>query len=295
MLGGGTDAGVCLCSPASNGAAGVHNGGILHRLEWRWGCCELGLRLTPRYRLACNWFPAPGGGLSEWTWPGVSAQGDALDYCCTACPQHTQARWYGIAASAVGPPIMAHRLVARPGDLTAAAVLCALLQLYCVPCYCLCRAPPAPTPRHTVERTHEMENPAQSPPGHTVSTLRPHSCPYTGCLRLMCHHTTMPTLQPSCIACLRLMCHHTTMPTLQPSCTACLRLMCHHTTMPTLQPSCTACLRLMCHHTTMPTLQPLCTACLRLMCHHTTMRGCGGPSHHIRTLQWATHLQSRLA
>ena len=25
--------------------------GILRRLEWRWGCCELRLRSTPRYRL----------------------------------------------------------------------------------------------------------------------------------------------------------------------------------------------------------------------------------------------------
>ena len=27
------------------------------------GCCELRLRSTPRYRLVCNCFPDPGGGL----------------------------------------------------------------------------------------------------------------------------------------------------------------------------------------------------------------------------------------
>ena len=42
---------------------------ILRHLEWRWGCCEL--RLRPRYRLVCNWFPALGGGLPRRTWPGT--------------------------------------------------------------------------------------------------------------------------------------------------------------------------------------------------------------------------------
>ena len=37
--------------------------GILHRLEWRFGGCELRLRSAPRYRLFCDWFPAPGEGL----------------------------------------------------------------------------------------------------------------------------------------------------------------------------------------------------------------------------------------
>ena len=62
-----------LGSAWSNGAAGVHRCGILRRLEWRWGCCELLLRSTPRYRLVCNWFPAPGGGLPVGTW--------AWDFC----------------------------------------------------------------------------------------------------------------------------------------------------------------------------------------------------------------------
>ena len=49
----------------------LHSGAeqtFLHRLEWRWGCCELRLRSTPRYR---NWFLARDGGLPVWTWPGT--------------------------------------------------------------------------------------------------------------------------------------------------------------------------------------------------------------------------------
>ena len=52
----------CWCIPMggawSNGAAeGVHSGGILRRLEWRWGCCELRVRSIPQYWLDCNRFP----------------------------------------------------------------------------------------------------------------------------------------------------------------------------------------------------------------------------------------------
>ena len=59
----------------SNGAAGIHSGDILRRLEWQWGC-ELRLRSTPRYRLVCNWYPEevclaePGLGLPRCLGPG---------------------------------------------------------------------------------------------------------------------------------------------------------------------------------------------------------------------------------
>ena len=35
------------------------------------GCCELWLSSTPRYRLVCNCFPDPDGGLPVRIWPGT--------------------------------------------------------------------------------------------------------------------------------------------------------------------------------------------------------------------------------
>ena len=76
-------AGGCLW--AVHGAAGVHRCGIVRCVEWWWGCWELRLRSTPRYRLVCSWFHAFSIGLPVWTWqtwtrsldhqPGVKVQG----------------------------------------------------------------------------------------------------------------------------------------------------------------------------------------------------------------------------
>ena len=60
-----------LGSAWSNGAAGGHSCGTLRRLLWRWGGCEPWLRSTPRYRLVCNWIPAPRIGLPVRSWPGI--------------------------------------------------------------------------------------------------------------------------------------------------------------------------------------------------------------------------------
>ena len=85
------DAGVCLGSAWSNGAAGAHSCGILRLPEWRCqGGCELRLVSTPRYRLVCNWFPAPGGGLSirGLGLSSVHVQGDV--YQSTSLRQHAK-------------------------------------------------------------------------------------------------------------------------------------------------------------------------------------------------------------
>ena len=69
----------CRCMPlgsACDGATGLWvftvvafcaawNGGV-------WRCGELRLRSTSRYRLVCNWFPAPGGGLPPRPWPPMA-------------------------------------------------------------------------------------------------------------------------------------------------------------------------------------------------------------------------------
>ena len=57
-----------LGSAWSNGAPGVHSGGILRRLEGgvvvvSYELLLLRLRSTLWHRMVCNWFPDPGKGL----------------------------------------------------------------------------------------------------------------------------------------------------------------------------------------------------------------------------------------
>ena len=64
-------------APGEQSRCEVHSGetDIMHRLEWRWGCCEsYPSRYWYRYRLVCNWSPAPGGGARvdlAWDYPGA--------------------------------------------------------------------------------------------------------------------------------------------------------------------------------------------------------------------------------
>ena len=61
--------GLPVCASAVHGATELQVFTV-EAIGMGWGGCEQRLRSTPRYRLACNWFPAPGGGLPLRTWPG---------------------------------------------------------------------------------------------------------------------------------------------------------------------------------------------------------------------------------